>query len=340
MRQVYICSSVLDSAKAVRICEFLEANDIACWLVQRDASHGEQIMDAIDQCDVFLSLFSEIANNNVHFETGIALSKNKKVIIALLDNAPLPFDFLEQRCVKLFDNWNQERQILLKMIQDSLVQEENDFRADGSGKRVFLSHKSDDFQEVERFRKLLESRSISCWIAPRDIPLGSNYAREIPDAIKNCKCVLVFVSKRSQMSENVINEIEIAVRHKKTIIPVRLEDCELVGPFMYHLNNKQWIKLNSKEDIEKLVSAIGFSKRDDNEAEINKPADRKKMSIRSWIGIVFAIAALLMWKFGTRIFRIFSVSDVLYLTIILLFTAAVFMITEIIIRIKERNKNI
>ena len=51
---------------------------------------------------------------------------------------------------------------------------------------VFISYSSKDQDVTEQIRQALETNGISCWIAPRNIPLGSSYAREIPAAIRGC----------------------------------------------------------------------------------------------------------------------------------------------------------
>jgi hypothetical protein len=58
--------------------------------------------------------------------------------------------------------------------------------------KVFISHASKNFKLADEIRSRLESIGIECWIAPRDIPLGSSYGEEITNAIKNCVAV-VFV---------------------------------------------------------------------------------------------------------------------------------------------------
>ena len=54
-------------------------------------------------------------------------------------------------------------------------------------KDVFISYKSEEFNDVLWVKNVLESRGISCWMAPMCITGGASYASEIPAAINNCK---------------------------------------------------------------------------------------------------------------------------------------------------------
>lgn len=51
---------------------------------------------------------------------------------------------------------------------------------------IFISYSSRDYNTAETIRKVLENNGIECWMAPESIPMGSDYAREIPDAIEKC----------------------------------------------------------------------------------------------------------------------------------------------------------
>ncbi len=50
------------------------------------------------------------------------------------------------------------------------------------GQDVFISYKSEEFQEADWVRQQLESGGISCWMAPNSITGGASYATEIPQA--------------------------------------------------------------------------------------------------------------------------------------------------------------
>ena len=104
---------------------------------------------------------------------------------------------------------------------------------------VFISYSTKDMAPTEKIRDSLEQNGIPCWMAPRDIPGGSNYAREIPQAIRNCQVFLLILSGNAQSSNWVVKELDNAVNCGKVIIPLMLEDCPLNDEFNFLLTGAQ-----------------------------------------------------------------------------------------------------
>ncbi|MBR4615570.1 MAG: toll/interleukin-1 receptor domain-containing protein [Kiritimatiellae bacterium] len=72
---------------------------------------------------------------------------------------------------------------------------------------VFVSYSTKDRAEAENVRGLLESSGVRCWMAPRDIPAGTNYAYVIERAISNCAAFLLLISRNSVQSVWVNKEV-------------------------------------------------------------------------------------------------------------------------------------
>ena len=108
-----------------------------------------------------------------------------------------------------------------------------------SSAKVFISYKSDEFATADWVRQTLEDHGISCWMAPACIPGGSNYAREIPQAIRACRVFVLILSAKSQTSQWVPKEVDQAINMQKTIMPFMLENCELRDDFNFYLSNVQ-----------------------------------------------------------------------------------------------------
>lgn len=125
-------------------------------------------------------------------------------------------------------------------------------------KDVFISYKSSEFEEANRIKAILEENGVSCWMAPASIPLGSNYASEIPNAIANCKIFLILLSKKSQKSKWVAKELDRAINCGKVVIPLMLEKCKLHTPFNFYLTDVQRYEafLNSETAIRDMVYSV------------------------------------------------------------------------------------
>ena len=104
---------------------------------------------------------------------------------------------------------------------------------------VFISYSSEEYNEASTIRSILTANGISCWMAPESIPFGSNYAREIPKAIAECKVFLLILSKKSQKSRWVALELDRAMNESKLIYPLQIEDCAIVDPFNFMLSQTQ-----------------------------------------------------------------------------------------------------
>ncbi|MBR4878593.1 MAG: toll/interleukin-1 receptor domain-containing protein [Clostridia bacterium] len=110
-------------------------------------------------------------------------------------------------------------------------------------KEIFISYRSTEEVHARWIKELLEVNNISCWIAPECIPYGSNYEKEIPIALSNCKAVLLVVSKKSQRSKWVRKEVLAALKLGKIISPFFIEDCKLVGIFNKKLSQTKHFKV-------------------------------------------------------------------------------------------------
>ena len=87
----------------------------------------------------------------------------------------------------------------------------------------------------------LQAARIECWIAPRDVGLGEDYAEAIIEAIQNAKVMLLVLSTGANQSRHVKNEIERAVSKGKIILPVRIEEVLPQGALELHVATCQWV---------------------------------------------------------------------------------------------------
>lgn len=108
-------------------------------------------------------------------------------------------------------------------------------------KKVFISHSSKDKTIAAQICKIIEDKEIGCWIAPRDIPYGNEWAGEITKALKQTRICIFLFSENSNHSKQVAREIQIAFDNEVVIIPVRLENVEMNDVLTYYLATMHWI---------------------------------------------------------------------------------------------------
>ena len=123
---------------------------------------------------------------------------------------------------------------------------------------VFISYSSQNREAAQAICHVLEQSTIRCWIAPRDIPGGSQYGDVIDDAIKTAKVVVVLFSQTAAASPWVNGELNVAFDEQKIIIPFRLDNTPLKGQSRVMLSQKHWIDAypDYKTKFADLVSAV------------------------------------------------------------------------------------
>ena len=94
---------------------------------------------------------------------------------------------------------------------------------------VFISYSSKNKAVADALCHFLEEKKIRCWIAPRDILPGQDYAEAIALAMSEVKCFILVYSAFSLASQWVKKETNLAVTREKIIIPFRIEDCPFAG---------------------------------------------------------------------------------------------------------------
>lgn len=154
---------------------------------------------------------------------------------------------------------------------------------------VFISYSSIDQLQAETVRSVLEKNGIPCWMAPRDIPGGSNYTKEIPVAIRGCQVFVLILSENAQNSQWVLKELDSAVNLGKVILPFMLEDCQLNDEFNFLLTGAQRYSAYQKkaEAMETLISrirAITDTERPVEPAVMPEPQDLPTPTKPTWTG--------------------------------------------------------
>ena len=110
---VFISHSNKDESVATRICEYLEQNDIKCWIAPRDVAgelaYEREIVNGIDESQILLLVFSANSNLSHHVESEInrAVDMEKTIIPFRIDDSPMSdslSNYLE-KCYHIIDGF-------------------------------------------------------------------------------------------------------------------------------------------------------------------------------------------------------------------------------------------
>jgi TIR domain len=106
---------------------------------------------------------------------------------------------------------------------------------------AFISYASADRDAAVEMVQSLESKGLKCWVAPRDVRPGAEYAQEIIRGIESSKCFVLLLSKAANLSSHVTREVERAASKAKPIYPVRVEEVLPSPRLEYFISMHHWI---------------------------------------------------------------------------------------------------
>lgn len=91
-KDVFVSYSSKDKKQATRICDYLEQQELTCWMAPRDVRRGygyeEEIVHGIQESHLMILLISNNANNSrhVHREVSLADQKEKSMLPVRLED--------------------------------------------------------------------------------------------------------------------------------------------------------------------------------------------------------------------------------------------------------------
>src|SRR6202158_1738182 len=106
---------------------------------------------------------------------------------------------------------------------------------------VFISYSSKDKTTADAVVATLESREVRCWVAPRDILPGVEYAEALVDALHGSRLMVLVFSSDSNQSHHVLREVERAVSQGIPILPLRIENVPPCRAMEYYISSRPWL---------------------------------------------------------------------------------------------------
>ncbi len=106
---------------------------------------------------------------------------------------------------------------------------------------LFISYATENADIASYIVERIERRGRYCFIAPRDIHTGADYASEIVKGISNSRAVLLIFSSDSDRSAYVLREINSAVSRNKTVIPLRIQNFLPSEAMEFYLGPTHWL---------------------------------------------------------------------------------------------------
>lgn len=142
--------------------------------------------------------------------------------------------------------------------------------------QIFISHSSKNAAAAAEICRLLEESGTKCFIAPRDIRTGREYAEEIVNGLDASAAVILLMSEAANHSPHVLREVERAVSKSIPILVYKLEDVALSKSMEYFLMTHQWVGSQDKDGYERILSFAADLQRETDKEQDSHTAGKKQ----------------------------------------------------------------
>lgn len=113
---------------------------------------------------------------------------------------------------------------------------------------VFISYSRRDIGYARIIKENIENKGLQVWIDWIQIPIGREWWKEISTAIELSNTFVVLLSKPSLSSKVCKEELDLAIKNGKRIIPILLDDLTVIEVEQWdkRLPQTNWLHLNKE----------------------------------------------------------------------------------------------
>lgn len=124
---------------------------------------------------------------------------------------------------------------------------------------AFISYAKEDKAAADAACAKLEANGIRCWIAPRDVPPGAQWAAAIVDAIDHCRAMVLIFSSSANGSKQIHREVQRAFEREVPVVPFRIENVVPEQALAYYMGPVHWLDALTpplEQHLQKLVVSL------------------------------------------------------------------------------------
>lgn len=125
-----------------------------------------------------------------------------------------------------------------------------------SSNSIFVSYSRKDLDFALDLTKKLQELGANIWIDQFGIQIGENWDNSIEDALEGALTLLLIISKTSSTSQNVQDEVSLAMNSEKKIVPILIEECEL--PMRWQRMQYADFRVEPEKTMVKLLQALNI----------------------------------------------------------------------------------
>ena len=138
---------------------------------------------------------------------------------------------------------------------------------------IFISYRRVDQAKAALLYRLLKERGVNAWYDAL-LDAGDDWRDKTAHALVSAPIFVLLFSKAASESSDISKELAAATFQKKTVIPVRIENVNPEGAFLYELASRNWV--NAYEDTDAKLAALA-----DRLAELVKGGPKAEAAAKS-----------------------------------------------------------
>ena len=174
---------------------------------------------------------------------------------------------------------------------------------------IFISYRRTDEAWARLLHAQLRAEGVEAWYDVQ-IGAGQDWRTATAKALQTSRIFVLLFSKAAAESEDIAKELAAAIFSKKLVVPVRIENIEPTGAFLYELASRNWVNAfdNTEAKLAELAhslaklakdgiadeSIIPFDRNAGGKAKPAWPA-RNRLSLAAIALVVLAAAAAAFW---------------------------------------------
>jgi TolB-like protein len=121
---------------------------------------------------------------------------------------------------------------------------------------IFISYRRTDEAWARLLHSQLRAEGVEAWYDAQ-IGAGQDWRRVTAEALQNARIFVLLFSSAAAQSEEIAKELAAAIFSKKLVVPVRIENIEPTGAFLYELASRNWV--NAFENTEAKLAELAQS---------------------------------------------------------------------------------
>ena len=105
---------------------------------------------------------------------------------------------------------------------------------------IFISYRRSDETWARLLYNQLKAEGVEAWYDGL-VGAGQEWRTATGKALEDSQIFVLLFSENAAQSSDIVKELAVATHEKKLVVPVRLQNVEPKGAFLYELASRNWV---------------------------------------------------------------------------------------------------